>query len=78
MSVSAVEFREEKLSWLLRPIGWASHICSYGTLLSALMWINGDVSIEVIVGASIAALAITAGLLIWGIARVQNAVRGRY
>jgi hypothetical protein len=78
MSVSAVETREEKLNWLLRPLNWASTVCFYGAAMSGLMWFDGNVSTETIAIVATTALFVTLGLLLWSAVRTTRAARGQY
>lgn len=78
MSVDAVHgTREEKLKWLLRPVEWASNVAAFGAVFGFVFWyfeMYGDTTLIV---ALVAMLALIAGLLIWGSARISNAARGR-
>lgn len=78
MSVSAVETRETKLKWLLRPLDWAGLVCAWGALVSAFMWFDSDVSAETIAIVATAALFVTLGLLVWAGVRTTKAARGQY
>lgn len=75
MSVAAYETRREKLEWLTRPIEWAYLASVFGGIIGALMWYNGDVSIENIAAVAIGSNIIAAGLLLWGTVRLTNAAR---
>lgn len=77
MSVSAVETRETKLKWLLRPLEWAGHVCWFGAILSAFMWFDRTITAETIAVIATATLFITFGLIFWSSIRIARAARGQ-
>lgn len=78
MSVSAVETRETKLKWLLRPLNQASIVCFWGAMMAGFMWFDSNVSTETIAIVATAALFVTLGLLVWAGVRTTKAARGQY
>lgn len=76
MSISAIDTRETKLKWLLRPADWASSIALFGGPMAAAM-LYGGVDHWTVMAVAIGANVVNSGLLLWGIVRVSNAARGR-
>jgi hypothetical protein len=80
MSIDAVSDHSQKLEkfdWLTRPVDWALYIClqAFGGLLMVL-WL-GRLDLEAMLAIAIAALGVTAGLLIWASMRMGRAFSGR-
>lgn len=78
MSTIAIETRQQKEKWLLRPVAIAGSIAWFAGIFGFVYYYFGIYSHETLILMLIAALAVNAGLLIWGVARIQNAIRGRY
>lgn len=78
MSVSALDTREDKLKWLLRPAEWASTLSFFGAIFGFVFWYFGIYSAETLVIALCAALCANAVLLIWAVGRVSNVVRRNF
>lgn len=78
MSVSALDTREDKLKWLLRPTQWASSLSFFGAIFGFVFWHYGIYSAETLVIALGAALGVNAVLLFWAVARVSNVVRRNF
>lgn len=75
MSVSALDTREDKLKWLLRPAQWASSLSFFGAIFGFVYWYYGVYSAETVVIALSGALGVNAALLIWTVGRISNIVR---
>jgi hypothetical protein len=78
MSMAETVTRDDKLKWLLRPLSWAQSLCSCTAIVAASMWYDGKLDTPFVMEGLILAMAIASGLMIWGIARVSNAAKGRY
>lgn len=82
MSVSAVDEREEKLKWLVRPINWASHVAMFALLVFAMpvLFEPGflERNVSMIAYGAITAIAVIFALLFWGMIRVMRVARGQY
>lgn len=78
MSVSAIEMREAKIEWLLRPLKWAGHICWFGAIMVLFMWFDRSITAETIAIVATAALFVTFGLIFWSSIRIARAARGQY
>lgn len=77
MAVTTQDTRNEKLEWLMRPINWACEVAMIAGGITALMWYNGDVSLETILIFAIPALFISAGLSYWAMWRIRRAANRR-
>jgi hypothetical protein len=75
MSIAAHATRDDKLNWLIRPVAWASNVAFFSAVFGAVYWYFGLWSLNWIVPALCACLGVTAGLLIWAVARMTNASR---
>lgn len=78
MSTIALDTRQQKEKWLLRPISWAGHLAWVFAVFGFVYYYFEIYGHETVVPMLIGALAATSVLLIWGLARIQNAIRGRY
>ncbi len=76
--ISASATREEKRTWLTRPIEWAGNITFFTALFGFVFLLEGQIDLKLIAYGAVIALAIAAGLLIWGLARISRASRGSY
>lgn len=77
MSVSAIETRETKLTWLLSPLGSAGKVCLFGALVTGFMWFDENVTTETIAIVATATLFVTFGLIFWSSIRIARAARGQ-
>jgi hypothetical protein len=75
MSTVALETRQEKEKWLLRPTSIAGFIAWCAAIFGFVYYYFDMLSHETIIVLLVAALAVNAVLLIWGIARIQNVIR---
>lgn len=74
----AAATREKKEKWLLQPISIASSIAWFGCIFGFVYYYFGLVDLELVAVGLCAALGIIAGLLLWGIKRINDAVHGRF
>lgn len=78
MSISSTTTFEEKEKWLLRPVSIAGSIAWFAGIFGFAYYYFGLLNHETIILLLVAALAVNAGLLIWGVARIARAARGQY
>lgn len=78
MSIYSMTTFQEKEKWLLRPVAIAGSIAWFAGIFGFVYYYFGMLGHETIILLLVAALAINAGLLIWGVARIQKAARGQY
>lgn len=77
MAIAGHETREEKLRWLVRPVAWASNVAFFSAVFGFVYWYFDEVDANHLILALCACLGVTAGLLIWAVARMTNASRHR-
>ena len=77
MAVAALETREDKLKWLMRPFHWAANACLYMVVVSFGLWYDDASSGKALFPLLGAGFVVILGLLIWGLARMSNAANGR-
>lgn len=78
MSISSATTFEEKEKWLLRPVAIAGSIAWFAGIFGFVYYYFGLLHHEAIILLLVAAFAVNAGLLIWGVARITKAARGLY
>ena len=80
MSISAIDTREEKEQWLIRPIYWGYISSFLGGFMTLCMWLSG-VDVVTVLIIAIGANIYSTGMLLWGMHRIiqiARAARGRY
>jgi len=75
MAVAALETREDKLKWLMRPVNWASSLSFISAFFGGVHWYYGFFDANEIVVALCVALGVNSALLFWAIARMTTAAR---
>jgi hypothetical protein len=75
MSIAENATREDKMTWLLRPIEWSSHVAFFGTIFGFVLWYFGVYDADWIVVALCVAMGVNFGLVTWGVSRLSRAAR---
>lgn len=75
-TIAASATREDKQKWLMRPFNWASNVAYFCAIFGAVYYWFGLVNDRILVPGLLAALTLTAVLLLWGFRRMHLATRG--
>lgn len=75
MSVAAVDEKERKLKWLLRPVEWAGHVATIGGLTCLVMLTDDAIEWSMIAILASGSLVACSVLLVWGVRRITDVAR---
>lgn len=75
MSIAENATREDKVTWLFRPVEWSSNVAFFGAIFGFVMWYFGIYDADILVIALCIALGLNFGLAMWALSRLNNAAR---